>query len=114
MALKYVCVYCCSMLSWRHHCSHHLIARGLTFTGDFRSALHHEKITYNIHKEKVNSDGANNYERVTSIRQVYYDCSFKSDFKPGAHGPHAWFLEIALVCMSVCVCVRLFVRPQRH
>ena len=36
-----------------HHCSHHLIARGLTFTGDFRSALHHEKITYNIHKEKV-------------------------------------------------------------
>ena len=35
------------------HYSHHLIARALTFTGDFRSALNHEKITYNIHKEKV-------------------------------------------------------------
>ena len=36
-------------------CSHHLIARGLSFTGDFRLALQHEKITYNIYKEKVTS-----------------------------------------------------------
>ena len=28
-------------------------------------------------------------------------------FKPSACPPHAWFLEIVLVCTSVCVCVRV-------
>ena len=48
-----MCVFLLCVVMVTHHYSHHLIARGLTFTGDFRSALHHEKITYNIHKEKV-------------------------------------------------------------
>ena len=33
--------------------TYHLLARVHSFLGDFRAALHHEKLTYNIYTKKV-------------------------------------------------------------
>ncbi|XP_065893122.1 clustered mitochondria protein homolog isoform X2 [Dysidea avara] len=50
--------------------NHHLIARGLSFTGDFRLALQHEKITYNIHKEKFGESHHRTLESTECLQQL--------------------------------------------